>query len=230
MEILLQLEFTNRFIKFKTTFIKKPLIDWKTVKEKDKVNNKFNVNSRNRLQTPFNYTKFNDDILCSGEDTAMINNSENQGWFHFSRNTLVPTREARNSVLHDIRSYNNTPHLRTLCHLKTLQHKVNEAVSVAKTRQSCHLVEEIHNIPFNPKAAWESIRRLTGGESSHHTSPQIIQIRIHSGNLAENDEENVSVFANHFKKVLNNHKPTDTPVINEIHLREVMEELDDPPL
>ena len=54
-------------------------------------------------------------------------------------------------------------------------------------------------------------------------------MRLPSGNLAENDEENVSVFVNHFKKVLNNHKLTDTTVINEIHLREVMEELDYPP-
>ena len=83
---------------------------------------------------------------------------------------------------------------------------------------------------FNPKADWVSIRRLTGGKSSHHTSLKIIQMRLPSGNLTDNDEENVSVFANNFKKVLNNQKPTDTTVINEIHLREVMGELDDPPL
>ena len=84
-------------------------------------------------------------------------------------------------------------------------------------------------MPFNPKAAWASIRRMTGGELSHNTSMKIIQMRLTSGNLAENDEENVSVFANHLKKVLNTHKPTDTTVINTTHLREVMEELDDPP-
>ena len=75
-----------------------------------------------------------------------------------------------------------------------------------------------------------SIVRLTGGESSHHTSQKVTQMRNPSGNLADNDEENVSVFANHFKKVLNNHKTTDTTVRNEINLREVMEELDHPPL
>ena len=51
-----------------------------------------------------------------------------------------------------------------------------------------------------------------------------------SGSLAENEEENVSVFSNHFKKVLINHKLKDTTVINDIDLREVMEDLDDPPL
>ena len=55
-------------------------------------------------------------------------------------------------------------------------------------------------------------------------------MRLPLGNLTDNDEENVIVFANHFKKVLNNHKPTDRTVINEINLWEVMEELDNPPL
>ena len=94
----------------------------------------------------------------------MIKNSEDQGWYHFSRNTLTPTLEAINSVLHDIRAYKNTPSPRTLRHLKTRQHKVDEAVSVAKTRWSCHLAEEIHNMHFNPKEAWASIGRLTGGK------------------------------------------------------------------
>ena len=85
-------------------------------------------------------------------------------------------------------------------------------------------------MPFNPKEAWGGIRRLIGGKSSHHTSPKVTQMRLPSGNLTENDKENVSVFANHLKKVLNNHKTTDTTVINEINLHEVMEELDDPPL
>ena len=85
-------------------------------------------------------------------------------------------------------------------------------------------------MPFNPKEAWVSIRRLKEGKASHHTSPKVIQMRSPSGNLTENNEENVSVFANHFKKVLNNHKMTDTKVINEINSREVMGEFDDPPL
>ena len=64
-------------------------------------------------------------------------------------------------------------------------------------------------MPFNPKKAWENIKRIAGGEIIHHSAPTIIQMRLLSGKLAENDKENVSVFASHFKKVLNNHKPTD---------------------
>ena len=85
----------NRSIKYKTTFIKKPVIDWKAIKERDDVNKKINVNLRNRIQEPFNYTKFNEAILRSGEDTSMIDKSENHGWFHFSHYTLTPALGAR---------------------------------------------------------------------------------------------------------------------------------------
>ena len=128
-----QLEFTNRSIKFKTTFFKKPVIDWKSIKEKEEVNKKFNVNLRNRLKTTCNYTELNDAILRSGEETATKKIKEDQGWYHFSRDTLTPTLEARNSVLNAIQADKNTPSSRTLRHLKTLQHKVDEAVNVAYT-------------------------------------------------------------------------------------------------
>ena len=39
-----RLEFVNISIKFKTTFSKKPVIDWKSIKEKEEVNKKFSVN------------------------------------------------------------------------------------------------------------------------------------------------------------------------------------------
>ena len=42
-----RLEFVNRSIKFKTNFYKKPVIDRKSIKEKEEVNKKFNVNLRN---------------------------------------------------------------------------------------------------------------------------------------------------------------------------------------
>ena len=64
---------------------------------------------------------------------------------------------------------------------------------------------------------------------SHHSAPTLIQMRLPSGRLAENYEENVRVFVSHFKKVLNNHKPTDREVVNDIDLREVMREIDVPP-
>ena len=54
-------------------------------------------------------------------------------------------------------------------------------------------------------------------------------MRMASGELATTDKENVRVFAGHFVKVLNDMKPTNTSVINVIHLRKAMKELDSPP-
>ena len=72
-----RLDFMNRSIKYKTTFIKKPVINWKAIKDRGDVNENFNVNISNRLPEPFNYTEFNEAIICSGKETAMIDNSEN---------------------------------------------------------------------------------------------------------------------------------------------------------
>ena len=54
-------------------------------------------------------------------------------------------------------------------------------------------------------------------------------MKLPCGHLAKNDEENVSVFATHFKKVLTNHKPPNDIVIKDIKLQEVMRELDNTP-
>ena len=45
-----RLEFVKRSIKFKTTFSKKLVIDWKSIKDKEEGNKKFNVNLRNQLK------------------------------------------------------------------------------------------------------------------------------------------------------------------------------------
>ena len=90
----------------------------------------------NRLYEPFNYTEYNEAIISSGEETATTDNSENHGWFHFSRDTLTPTLETRKSILHSIRADAGVPSLRTIRHLEALQHKIDEAVDLAKNMVS----------------------------------------------------------------------------------------------
>ena len=89
--LAVRLEFVNLSIKFKTTFYKKPVIEWKSIKEKEEVNKKFNINLRNRLKKSSNYTEFNDAILQSREEIAMKKSNKYHGWYHFSRDTLTPT-------------------------------------------------------------------------------------------------------------------------------------------
>ena len=158
-----------------------------------------------------------------------MDNNVSQGWYQFSRDNLTPTLEARNSELHSIRNDPGNANPSTPQRLEQLQHKVDVTVDLAKTRWSHNVAREIHNMPFNPKTAWDNIKWIAGGDMSHHSALTLIQMRLPLGQLAENDEENVSVFASHFKIVLNNHKPTDREVINEIDLRKVMRELYVPP-
>ena len=70
---------------------------------------------------------------------------------------------------------------------------------------------------------------LSAGNKIHHSSPQSIHMRLTLGDLAENDEENVRVFAEHFSNILNNHKNTDDSVINNILLHKFITELDKVP-
>ena len=54
-------------------------------------------------------------------------------------------------------------------------------------------------------------------------------MRLMLEELATTDEENVKVFLIHFGKVLNDMKPTDDSVINEIQLQDTLTELYTPP-
>ena len=74
-----------------------------------------------------------------------------------------------------------------------------------------------------------NINKLCGGENIHQSSPKVVQMRLHSGKLSKNNEENVSVFETHFCKVLNNTKVIDDTVLNDIDLKVFTMELNGPP-
>ena len=65
------LDFMNQSIKYQSTFVKRLVIDWKTIKECEEVNETFNFKLMTKLQEPFNYTQYNEAILQSAEGTAM---------------------------------------------------------------------------------------------------------------------------------------------------------------
>ena len=131
------------------------------------------------------YTTFNKAILRCAEQTAMIVKSKCQGWFHHSRDTLAPTLEAQNEVLHVMRSTKGPTSAETLSKLRRLQNKVDEAVGTAKTIWSRLLAQNIHNMSFSPKAAGANVRLPSKGEKSHHFAPKTIHMRLPSGELAE---------------------------------------------
>jgi predicted metalloenzyme YecM len=60
-----------------------------------------------------------------------------------------------------------------------------------------------------PRAAWESIKILNGGDSAHHIKKKVMALKLPNGKLAENDGENASVMHPHFNKVYNNKSQPD---------------------
>ena len=78
---------------------------------------------------------------------------------------------------------------------------------------------------FNPKAAWESVKILTGGTTSHHAKPTIMRMRLPTGKLATTDKENTEVSGPHFEKVFNKHCLIEWKLIDKIRQRQTMYEL-----
>ena len=81
---------------------------------------------------------------------------------------------------------------------------------------------------FNPKEAWDSVRVFSGGDTSHHASPTVMQMRLPNGELETTDAENASVFGPHFHRIFNNNIPIDWPVLDKIKKREAADELYQP--
>ena len=81
---------------------------------------------------------------------------------------------------------------------------------------------------FNPKAAWESVKILTGGTIGHHAKPTIMRMRLPKEKLATTDKENAEVLGPHFEKVFKNYRPIEWKVINNIKQRQTMHELNKP--
>ena len=155
--------FLNRTIKFKSDYVECPVIDWDEIKKIPVINIKFNFILQKTLQDTNDYTNYNEAILSCAEQTAMIVKSKCQGWFHHSRDTLAPTLEYRNEVLHVMRATKGPTSAETLSKLRRLQNKVDEALGIAKTRWSRFIAQSIHNMPFTPKLAWANIRLLSEG-------------------------------------------------------------------
>ena len=79
---------------------------------------------------------------------------------------------------------------------------------------------------FNPKTAWESVKVLAGGMTSHHKAPTVMRLTLPTGLLASMDAENSSVMGPHFEKVYTNHRQVAWEMLDAIPQRSEMMELD----
>ena len=58
-----QMVYLNRSIKFKSNFIERPIIEWKSIQRIPELNDKFNLILHGKLRKAHNYTEFNGAIF-----------------------------------------------------------------------------------------------------------------------------------------------------------------------
>ena len=153
------------------------------------------------------------------------------GWFQFSREELSSLLEQRNNIISTLRHTQDLPQaLIDSYHEEKnlLQKLIDIETSLAKSKWYAHHSAKIHDMAFNPRLAWESIKILNGGDTAHHIEKKVMALKLPNGKLAENDAENQSVMHPHLNKVYNNTRPVDYTVLELIEQRAIMEELDAP--
>ena len=73
---------------FYSTYVERPVIDWKRIQYCEETKQLFNVNLQRMLKKNMIYTLFNEAILNSAQQSAMTNRQSNKGWLHHSKGTL----------------------------------------------------------------------------------------------------------------------------------------------
>ena len=143
------------------------------------------------------------------------------------RNILLPIISYRDHLLHQLRTTDSPSEATFLkAHLDTAQNEVTDNISLANAAWSALQAEQIHTMRFNPKTAWECIKVLAGGTTSHHKAPTVMQLMLPTGTLSSTDAENVSVMGPHFEKVYTNHRQFVWDTLVAIPQRSEMIELD----
>ena len=100
-----------------------------------------------------------------------------------------------------LRNMNDEGTRKVRLQLSQAQTSVTNLISLEKASWSAHQSGKIHNMSFNPKAAWESEKILTGGTTRHHAKPTIMRMRLPTGKLATTDKEDTEVLGTHFEKL-----------------------------
>ena len=173
---------TTRFkltvIKFKVKEKAVSHIDWKLIGYHNLTNGLFNNILSKSIDGGTTYSDYNKHILEAGTNTATISNQKNKGWFHFSRNSLLPFIEERYALLSDYRTLGigKGDSKETKIQLKFAQLAVDDAIALSKSAWYAHQAEKIHTMLFNPKGAWYSLHVISGGDTSHHASPTGMQM------------------------------------------------------
>ena len=98
-EILTSFKLTA--IKFKVNEKIAAHIEWKLIGYHKLTNKLFNNILSKSIDGNNKESTYNKHILEAGTNTAKISNQKNKGWFHFSRDYILPFIKGRNALISD---------------------------------------------------------------------------------------------------------------------------------
>jgi hypothetical protein len=148
-----------------------------------------------------------------------------------SQAVLAPLLKERNEVLHPTNQCHHLPaeiQATMRADLKWLNRHVAHAVSHAKATWYADICQKIHDMWMEPHLAWEHICLLTKGDSAHHQRRTTMAMYLSDETCATNSSENMSVFAPHFQRVYNNHRPVYPCFVEHVTQQRMLWELNDP--
>ena len=139
-------------VKFKAKEKINKIIDWKKINGDAETNIEFNLRLSENIKKEHTYTDSNNAILQANK-VATTTKPTNQGWFHHSKDHLLPAIELRDHLLTILRNMNEEDTSNVRLQLRQAQTSVTDLISLAKASWSAYQAGKNHNMSFNPKAA-----------------------------------------------------------------------------
>jgi hypothetical protein len=211
--------------------ISKGATNWRKIQsDENHVRIVYNEHLQSMITPTIDYDEYNAAVLKAGKLTMTVTKQKCVGWFQLSCATLAPLLSNCNQFLHAVKRASHLPQsVQSIMQadLKCLNHHITISVSNAKVKWYAQLCLKIHNMPFNPRVAWEHIRLLAKGKTAHHQKNLHMAMRLPDGTRATNSSKNMSVFGPHFTKVFNNHRPVDPTIFQHIPQCHTLWELND---
>ena len=225
-----KISITITSIKYKARAVPRSTILWRRILEDPIYQLVYNTELKKLVDADTDLETFNEKTIEAARIAASFVESKVKGWFEMYGSELRPLIEEKDIICHAIKGETDEVKMREMkVELKQLQKIVNIKCAAAKAHWYRDIAEKIHDMPMDPKKAWECIKLLCGGERLHHKAKkQTMSMKMEDGGLSSTDEEHIGVFGPHFDRVLNNKKEIDFTVLELIKQRETMTELDDP--
>ena len=117
------------------------IIDWNKINGDAETNIEFNLRLSENITKKHTYTAFNDAILQAAK-LASTTNPTSQGWFHHSKDHLLPAIELRDHLLTIMCNMNEEDTRNVRLQLRQAQTSVTDLISLAKASWSAYQAEK----------------------------------------------------------------------------------------